>query len=60
MQANNYITDTEPLLEHYTYERRKHPVGLERKCDDGLLEELGDVYLFQWNGKDCDGPLICA
>jgi hypothetical protein len=49
---HKYITDTEPLKDHYTDELRKYLLGLERKCEDGLFEEPGDVSLFQWDVKD--------
>ncbi len=47
--------DTEPLKERNTDELRKCLLGLENKCEDGPFDELGDVSLFQWDGKDCNG-----
>jgi hypothetical protein len=49
------ITDTEPLKERNTDELRKCLLGLERKCEHGPFEELGDISLFQWAGRDCNG-----
>jgi hypothetical protein len=44
--------ETEHLKEYNTDELRKCLLGLERKCEDGPFEELGDVSLFQWDGKE--------
>jgi hypothetical protein len=52
---HHYITDTEPLKEYYTDDLRKFLVGFEKECREGLFEELGDVALFQWDGKDFNG-----
>jgi hypothetical protein len=54
-RIHEYIKNTEPLKEHYTDELRKYLIGLERKCEEGLFEELGDVSLFQWDGTDYNG-----
>jgi hypothetical protein len=54
-RIHKYITDTEPLNKYYTEELQKYLVGLERKCEEGLFEELGDVSLFQWDGTDYNG-----
>jgi hypothetical protein len=52
--------ETEHLKEYKTDELRKCLLGLERKCEDGPFEELGDVSLFQWDGKEAMVQLLLA
>ena len=58
--THEHITGTEPLKEHNIDELRKFLLGLERKCEDGPFEELGDGSLFQWDGKEAMVQLLLA
>jgi hypothetical protein len=52
--------ETEPLKEYNTDELRKCLLGIERKCEDGPFEELGDVSLFRGDGKEAMVQLLLA
>jgi len=43
------------LKEYYNDSLRDFFLSLERKCAEGLYEELVDVVMFQWDGKDAHG-----
>jgi hypothetical protein len=53
--VHSLIAETKGLKEYYTDELRDYLLSFEKKCMEGLFEELADVSVYQWDGKGANG-----
>ena len=59
MMIHSLVQNEPGFKEYYTDDVRLYFDSFEKKCRDGLFEELSDVNLFQHDGTDSNGLYLC-